>query len=198
MKAINAYISEKFQVSKDSINQNNYNYHPKSTKELVKCIEEKIKKEGYGTKDEPLDLNDIDTSEINYMNCLFDVHRGGIMLSKLSSVGNFDISYWDVSNVENMENMFTDSAFNGDISRWDVSNVKTMQSMFYHSKFSGENGDISNWDVSGVKNMRYMFYYSDFNGDIKNWDVSGVYDMYSMFDHSPLYDNAPKWYYNRK
>ena len=192
MKAINTYITEKFQVSKDDIIV--YNYYPKSTKELVKCIEEKIKKEGYGTKEKPLDLNDIDTSEIQYMNYLFDIYRGGSMLAKLSAIGYFDISNWDVSNVENMDNVFTDSAFDGDISKWDVSNVKTMQSMFGRSKFTGKNGSISNWDVSSVRNMRFMFYKSNFNGDINNWNVKDVYDMQYMFYECPLYDNPPKWY----
>jgi hypothetical protein len=42
---------------------------------------------------------------------------------KLSSNSQFngDISQWDVSGVENMDNMFKNSQFNGDISQWDLS-----------------------------------------------------------------------------
>ena len=38
---------------------------------------------------------------------------------------------WDVSNVTNMGDMFSESQFNGDISNWDVSNVTNMSGMFY-------------------------------------------------------------------
>ena len=46
---------------------------------------------------------------------------------------NGDISSWDVSNVVNMNNMFSDSQFNLDISNWDVSNVTSMFQMFRSS-----------------------------------------------------------------
>ena len=53
--------------------------------------------------------------------------------------------------------MFAYSKFNGDISKWDVSNVEDMSNIFYYSQFTGENGDLSNWDVSNVINMLSMF-----------------------------------------
>ena len=59
MYSLRHYIIEKFQVPKDYKEQ--YAYAPKDKKELIKCIKEKIEKEGLGTKDNPLDLNDIDT-----------------------------------------------------------------------------------------------------------------------------------------
>jgi surface protein len=61
--------------------------------------------------------------------------------------------------------------FNGDISKWDVSNVEDMSNMFAYSQF---NGDISNWNTSKVENMGCMFAFSEFNGDISKWDVSHV------------------------
>jgi surface protein len=89
-----------------------------------------------------------------------------------------DISSWDVSNVQNMDSMFEDASFNGDISGWDVSNVQSMNSMFESSNF---NGDISNWNVSSVQNFQDMFHSTNFNGDIANWDVSSATTMLSMF-----------------
>ena len=68
---------------------------------------------------------------------------------------NGDISKWDVSNVNSMEDMFLGSGFNQDISKWDVSNVTNMHGMFCNSKF---NKDISKWDVSNVESMSYMFH----------------------------------------
>ena len=190
MKALNQYITEKFQVGKDYKRQ--YAYHPKDTDELISCIKDKIEKEGLGTEENPLDLNDIDTSKITDMYELFDVVDGE--LQYLSKNGHFDISDWDVSNVENMEYMFGNSNFDGDLSDWDVSSVTNMKSMFRYSEFTGKNGDIGHWNVSNVKSMRNMFGGSRFDGDISNWDVSNVENKLFMLDNCPLQKHPPKWY----
>ena len=192
MKALNRYITEKFQVSKDYKYQ--YTYTPKDKKELIECIKEKIEKEGLGTKDEPLDLNNIDVSNIIDMSYLFDADYETLHGLSLTLNGYFDISDWDVSNVENMRNMFYKSNFNGDISDWNVRKVKDMHWMFRLSKFDG---DISGWDVSNVENMEAMFMFSQFTGkkgDITKWNTKNVKYMQSMFDDCPLEDNPPKWY----
>lgn len=94
---------------------------------------------------------------------------------------NSDISDWDVSNVQSMRKMFHfASSFNSDISKWNVSNVTDMSDMFYDAHIF--NQDISNWDVSNVENMNQMFLRArKFNQDIGNWDVSKVELMYLMF-----------------
>ena len=155
-------------------NKSNYNYHPKTTKELKDLIEKLIEERGIGA-----DLNDVDVSQIKDMRKLF-------YGSKFSG----DISNWDVSNVENMGGMFEGSKFNGDISKWDVSGVKNMRSMFYNSQF---NGDISKWNVRKVEDMYGMFQYSQFNGDISNWNVSNVKDMEMIFQHSKFKGDISKW-----
>ena len=215
MKNLSDYVFEKFQVSKDNIKIHTYAYHPKDKDELIECIKEKIEKEGLGTKDKPLNLNDIDTSEITDMSYLFDISEG--KLTKLSDNGNFDISNWDVSNVEDMQYMFWGSRFNGDlydwdvsrvtnmkaifntskfdgdISNWDVSNVENMEYMFGYSQFTGKNGNISNWNVSRVTNMSCMFRMTKFNGNISDWKVNSIF-MKNIFDGCPLQNNPPKWY----
>ncbi len=163
MKRINTYISEKLHINNTT--KIEYMYHPKDVYELIKCIREKIEKEGLGTKDMPLDLNDIDTSKIKDMAVLFDVNVGP--LEKLSKNGHFDISNWNVSNVRYMSDMFHGSNFNGDLSKWNVENVKDMSGMFIDSNFDG---NILNWNVSSVENMKQMFY------------------------NCPLKNNPPKWY----
>jgi surface protein len=138
---------------------------------------------------------------------------------------NQDISGWDVSNVKSMENMFGGSTrfnqplqqwgsklsnvtdmnnmfsarnFNQDISSWDVSSVESMFSMFYESNF---NQDISSWDVSSVIDMERMFYESNFNNGgnpegLNNWDVSSVIDTVGMFDGTviEIQGHLPRWY----
>ena len=155
-------------------NKSNYNYHPKTTKELKDLIEKLIEERGIGA-----DLNDVDVSQIKDMRKLF-------YGSKFSG----DIPNWDVSNVENMGGMFEGSKFNGDISKWDISGVKNMRSMFYNSQF---NGDISKWNVRKVEDMYGMFQYSQFNGDISNWNVSNVKDMEMIFQHSKFKGDISKW-----
>ena len=135
MKKINTYILEKFRISKD-IKMQEYKYHPKSKKELTDLINKL-----YDERGDEADLNDIDVSNINDMNGLFENEKYNNM--------NFDISSWDVSNVLNMNDMFDScKKFNCDISRWVVSKVRFMNYMFYDCKTF--NQDLSNWDVSKV------------------------------------------------
>ena len=101
-----------------------------------------------------------------------------------------DISKWDVSNVEIMDEMFADSEFNSDISNWDVSNVTEMNGMFQGSNF---NGDISKWDVSHVIGMEKMFKNSYFNNDISNWNISNVEVTSYMFSGSKFNGDISKW-----
>lgn len=94
-----------------------YNYHPKTTKELLDIIKKRIKKEG-----NKCDLNDIDVSEITDMTFLF-----------YNSKFNGNISNWDVSKVKYTVYMFYNSQFNGNISEWNVLNVEDMKNMFEYS-----------------------------------------------------------------
>ena len=137
MKKLNQFITEKFRLSKDNLNQSQY--QPQTKIELKKLIIKLIEERG-----NEANLNDIDVSEITDMSMLFR-----------NFTFNGDISLWDVSNVINMSDMFADSEFNGDISGWDVSKVKYMDYMFTCSKFSG---DISEWDTHNVTNKLDIFY----------------------------------------
>ncbi len=165
MKNLDNYIIEKLHINK---NVNTYKYFPGTKEQLIFCIKNKIDREGLGTENKPLNLNDIDTSEITDMSNLFNGYAGE--LHELANNGHFDISCWNVSNVENMTAMFAFSSFDGDISKWKVNKVTNMGSLFYDSTFSGKNGDISKWDVSKVNYMKHIFI------------------------GCPLETNPPKWY----
>ena len=95
--------------------------------------------------DRDANLNWIDTSKVTDMSYLFN-----------SSSMNFNISEWDVSNVEKMDAMFAYTyKFQGDLSKWDVSNVRSMIAMFRNSIYIG---NISNWNLNHC-NVEEMFYH---------------------------------------
>ena len=119
----------------------------KSFDELRKIVEDRYDKLGPGTKQNPIDFNDIDVSNIYsfYSNTYY---RG---LFEGTNFKYIDISDWDVSNVKSMRSMFYDCKklkSVGDISSWDVSSVENTSNMFYNCKKLKSVGDISKWDVS--------------------------------------------------
>ncbi len=99
--------------------------------------------------------------------------------SAISTYGN--ISTWNVSEVNNMSNLFSNkSTFNEDISGWNVSNVTDMNNTFLGASVFNQN--ISNWDVSNVTDVNNMFNgAAAFNQDIGQWNVSNVIDLNNMF-----------------
>ena len=206
MKSLNQYIKEKLIINKDY--RDTKIAEPKSFDELRKIIVDRYDKLGAGTKDNPIDFNDIDVSNLDslcndknkgifgntkfkYIDISYwdvsnvtDMSFMFYMCKELKSVGN--ISSWDVSNVTNMVGMFYGSrSFNQDISSWDVSNVTSMSFMFENCKYF--NQDISSWNVSNVIDMSGLFYNcKSFNQDISNWDVSKVRNNNYMFDNCPI------------
>ena len=104
---------------------------------------------------------------------------------------------WDVSNVENMGNMFDGCKnFNCDLSKWDVSKVTDMYCMFEGCK--SFNSNLSKWNVSNVKDMYFMFSgCENFNSDLSKWDVSSVEDMRHMFHNCKSLEQIPSWYKNK-
>ena len=175
MKTLNQYIQEKLIVNK---NYNDVEIVVKSFDELRNIIEDRYDKLGPGTKQNPIDFNDIDVSNIYSFN---DMYKGGIF--EETKFKYINISYWDVSNVRSMCRMFAmceELESVGDISKWDVSKVTNMNAMFYGCKYF--NQDISDWDVSNVAYMSYTFFLCEsFNQNISKWNVSKVTDTTGMF-----------------
>ena len=120
------------------------------------------------------DVTKVCTSRVEYMD-------GGMFHEHF----NQDLSSWDVSNVTNMEYMFSYAQnFNQDLSTWDVSNVTNMSVMFYNAQ--NFNQDLSSWDVSNVTDMHYMFYEAtSFNQDLSSWDVSNVQEYWDFDAETP-------------
>ena len=197
MKTLNQYIKERLIINqrfdeKLIINQRfdekliiNKNYSginivsPRTFDELKEIIDDRDDKLGPGTKENPIDFNDIDVSHIrSFCN---NVGNGGIFDNTFFKY--IDISGWDVSNVTNMSCMFFGCEglkSVGDISGWDVSKVTNMASMFCDC--CSLNQDLSDWDVSSVHDMTGMFWgCKKFNQDISGWNVSNVTGASDIF-----------------
>ena len=194
MKSLTNYINEKLIVNK---NYKPYTYAPKSFDELRKIIEDRYDELGPGTKQDPIDFNDIDVSNIDsfYNKNAGEFGKGIFQKTKFKYI---DISDWNVSNIESMRNMFfmcTELKSVGDISYWNVSNIESMRNMFFMCTELKSVGDISYWDVSNVTSMRNMFYEcKSFNQDISKWDVSNVIHSTYMFEKCPIKDEyKPKF-----
>ena len=164
MKTLNQYIQEKLIINKDYRDVNMLT--PKSFNELRKIIIDRYDKLGAGTKQDPIDFNDIDVSNLD-------------SFCNEKNNGIFERTYFKYI----------------DISDWDVSNVRTMSYMFAYCKELKSVGDISDWNVSSVTDMYSMFYRcKSFNQDISKWDVSNVRHHDYMFENCPIKDEyKPKF-----
>ncbi|MFS4493937.1 BspA family leucine-rich repeat surface protein [Maribacter sp. 2308TA10-17] len=132
-----------------------------------------------------MDVKAIDAPNLTNVSSLSAMFYGCYAL-----VGNNSFNSWDVSNITNMNSLFSESSFNSDISSWDVSNVTDMSSTFGFSVF---NQDISDWNVSNVTQMGGMFGFSSFNQDISDWNVSIVTNMNQMFMESNFDQDISSW-----
>lgn len=120
--------------------------------------------------------SDLSTWNVGNVNSMFYMFTSAGSLRSDSNLTN-----WDVSKVQTMENMFFGTEFfNSDLSKWDVGNVQSMREMFGDA--NSFNSDLP-WDVSSVTTMLGMFSAdmgSAFNGDISSWNVEKVTDQYGM------------------
>jgi surface protein len=113
---------------------------------------------GLFSKTEITGMENWDVSNWTSMNGLFDSDK------PIKS----DLSYWDVSNVEDFRLAMQLETTNPNINNWDVSKATNMSGFF--SASSGdkyiEGMDLSGWDVSKVTNCGNFF------GSITNWPES--------------------------
>ena len=94
------------------------------------------------------------------------------------------IENWDVSNWTSMNGLFdSDRPIKSDLSYWDVSNVEDFR---LGMQLENINPNINNWDVSKATNMSGFFSISPGNKyiegmDLSGWDVSKVTNCGNFF-----------------
>jgi len=105
-----------------------------------------------------------DTSHVTDFEFFMDQAKGDL---------DQDLSHFDMHSVTNLNGFFAYIDHNYDISKWNVSNVENFRALAYdNDEFDS---DISNWDTSNGTNMDYLMYSaSGFNQDLSNWNTSKV------------------------
>ena len=122
--------------------------------------------------------------------CLKDSFGNDLEIKKCDKEECYPLENLDVSEIEDMTDIFYFSYYNGDLSKWDVSNCKDMYAMFKNSDFN--NDSLNNWDVSKVETMEYAFSRTKFNGDLSNWNVSNCQNFKSIFSFSEFNNDSLK------
>ena len=98
-----------------------------------------------------------------------------------------DISQWNTSNVNDMEEMFSYCNLLKslpDISKWNTSKVINMKNMFVGCNSLISFPDISKWNTSNVQNMNGLFAGCKsliLLPDISKWNTSNVQNMNGLF-----------------
>jgi surface protein len=123
------------------------------------------------------EIENLDTSKVTNMCNMFEC-------AKFNS-DSLDLSGWDVSNVTNMDSMFSyiDDLKSLDLSDWNVSNVTDMCYMFGNCK-NLEYIDVSNWHATNLRKIHQLFMFCDklktIDG-ISDWDVSKIIRLDGIF-----------------
>jgi len=180
MKKLNQFITEKLRLGR---NIQKYNYHPKTFKELREIVYERAKT----NKDDILDLNDIDISNIDNLSYLFE----------RVDIKAVDMNNWDVSHVKDIHGMFwcNDNIEEIYIDEWDTSNIESFYGTFYKCKKLNIL-DLSNWKFDKCTEFDLMFkgcekldtHFAD------NWTMpTHPITANEMFEGCKY---IPKWYQN--
>lgn len=172
---------------------------PKGKAELYYIIRKFIT-ETKPSEGDVINLNWIDTSKINDMSGVFQ----DLILMKY----DYDLTYWDVSNVTDFSEMFWDckyftgktiekwnvskgldfsdmfcqcSSLNCNFGSWNMKNAHHTNSMF-QSCISFEGKGLDKWKTPNLIDVHGMFAYCEkLNVNLSGWDVKNVTDMDFMF-----------------
>ncbi|EAD7633241.1 BspA family leucine-rich repeat surface protein, partial [Listeria monocytogenes] len=121
-----------------------------------------------------LDLSNFDTSQVTYVNGLFQF---------TTNLTSLDLSNFDTSQMTDMSGMFAYTYITSiDIRHFDTSQATSMNAMFY-SAYNLSSIDLSNFDTSQVTDIGWMFNNTTSltSLDLSSFDTSNVTDMQDMF-----------------
>jgi surface protein len=97
---------------------------------------------------------------------------------------NQPLNSWDVSLVDNMQQMFNVAeAFNQPLDNWDVSSVTTMFGMFFGNQMTF-NQNIGSWDISNVTNFT-DFLDSSLPTSFSPSNLDAIYNGWSLLTVQP-------------
>lgn len=147
MKSLQRTLKESLRLN---IDDKPYEYAPTSFQELRGIIIDKRAENERGTKNNPVDFNDIDLSNMDSIRAIFQYQKFEYI----------DVSTWNPINynITNLEAVFFEcyKLKELDLSSWDVSNVKTFNNMFKGCR-NLEKLNISTWKISPDADTTDMF-----------------------------------------
>lgn len=111
-----------------------------------------------------------------------------IKIKKCESNECYPLENLDISQIDDLSEVFSYSIYNGDLSKWNTTNAQYMDAMFYNSEFN--NDSLRDWDVSNVKSMIGMFSWSNFNGDLSGWNFKSLIRISNIFGNSSFNNNS--------
>lgn len=123
-------------------------------------------------------ISNWDVSNVTTTKCMFE------NCPKLTGIG--DLANWDTSSCTDLSFMFWGASSIGeiDVSKWDVSQVTTFDHFAAHAGLRRKG--IENWNTSSAVNMNAMFHNcAEEELDLSGYDVSNVQIFGQMFENSP-------------
>ena len=134
------------------------------------------------------DLSTLVTTKVEITN--EDSAAGLFLRTEIKGMEN-----WDVSNWTSMYGLFdSDKPIKSDLSYWDVSNVEDFRLVM---QLENTNPNINNWDVSKATNMSGFFSTSSENRYIEGMDLSG-WDVSKVTNCSGFFGNITNWPESKK
>ena len=189
MNNITSYINERLKLSQKNIQKA---FEPESLTDFNNYIEKqkaKSKKSNglYGTKDEPINLSNINFEKL-YNNCN-DEDILSFYFSDDDELGYIDVSDWDFSTVKQsykLPYLFGNSSIIYiNVSDWKFNhNFHNLSGFFRECKNLKEIEGINNWDTQYIHKISGLFCGCESltSMDLSNWDTSNVIRARRIFD----------------
>ena len=144
----------------------------------------------------PIDRNDL-IKIVNTWGRYTDFFIGDTnftIIHKQKPNGHLPLENLDISQIDDLSNVFYGSPFKGDLSKWDFNNVKKMNFTFCLSDL--DNDSLKNLDFKNIISANYCFANSKFAGDISEWqnfentNIEGMFSINGNFKNK--YNNGNK------